>query len=649
MTERATVISTELASASAHERDATMDLLSALAESGWDARIIVPPREMDALRPSGGVRISRLPVADRDAWGLVWSALIRVAEELAPCHFLMSGDPQLDAISPRLSSRIKIAALVSMDTESSYQRAELWGRYWDVALAPSPDIHFNLIHRIPTLAGRVVTVEPPDVGSLGELLTRFDAHRIGGAPRPRGELVLPPEGLARASASMRDAALVNAHPRWPDRRSESGGHKRAGLSPRRPIPVQAHRVFVSASDGAISGVEVFSRRLVRGLCGKGLDAKLLLTSDVSEFAAATVETVPAVQTPIRDLAAPWYQWHTLARFLGMNAPCIYFPGYDFELASAVPLLDDAVKVVTVAHSDDPAYYDLVTRIGRSSNAVVTVSHAVARQIEVFAPDLASRLEVLPYGVDLPPGVHHRARAPRPPLRILYAGRVISYQKRALDLIAIAAELAAHGVDFVIHVAGDGPDAEELRARVEQAGLRDQLQMLGALAHEAVLAAMADADVLLMTSAFEGLPLTVIEAMARGVVPVVSDVRSGVPELIRHDHNGLVAPIADARAFAAHLVRLAHDPALMTRLATEAQQTISAGGYVATEMVSRYAKLLERVAADDFIRAPGNPAPPEYLRHQVRFRTRNYWRIRGALAGFRSGQRVLGTPPGRPQI
>ena len=75
----------------------------------------------------------------------------------------------------------------------------------------------------------------------------------------------------------------------------------------------------------------------------------------------------------------------------------------------------------------------------------------------------------------------------------------------------------------------------------------------------------------LSSAFEGMPNALIEAMALGLPCVATDCPCGGPAaLIEHGQNGLLAPVGDAEAFAAALSRLADDPALAAALGRQAR-------------------------------------------------------------------------------
>jgi hypothetical protein len=102
------------------------------------------------------------------------------------------------------------------------------------------------------------------------------------------------------------------------------------------------------------------------------------------------------------------------------------------------------------------------------------------------------------------------------------------------------------------------------------------------------------DILLLTSNYEGKPLCLVEAMGRGCVPVVTDIPSGIPELISDGENGYRVPVGDIDAFADRLALLHADPAFRLRLARNAFDVVDQGGYRIQDTARRYQELFGRV-------------------------------------------------------
>ncbi len=145
--------------------------------------------------------------------------------------------------------------------------------------------------------------------------------------------------------------------------------------------------------------------------------------------------------------------------------------------------------------------------------------------------------------------------------ILYVGRICA-ERPPQVLGHTLWQLKTMGEQFVAIVAGDGPDLDWLRTFIRRQGLKDQVRLLGAVAHDRVCDLMTAADIFFLPSRWEGIALSIYEAMASGVAVVGADV-GGQRELVTPDCGILVAKSDDeteARTYAAVLRQLLHDPA-----------------------------------------------------------------------------------------
>jgi glycosyltransferase involved in cell wall biosynthesis len=171
----------------------------------------------------------------------------------------------------------------------------------------------------------------------------------------------------------------------------------------------------------------------------------------------------------------------------------------------------------------------------------------------------------------------------------------------LDLPAILQAATELRVPVQLTIAGSGPEERRLRA------LCPSVQFLGTLESAALAEVLAQQDVFVLPSAFEGLPISLMEAMAQGCIPVVSDLRSGIPELVQDGVNGFRVPVGDIRGFANRLREL-HQDGNLRRQAAEAARS-KAGCYCMDHMIESYAALFQKVLEKPFHRPRGPIEPP----------------------------------------
>nr|BCX01989.1 MAG: glycosyl transferase family 1 [Bacteroidota bacterium] len=141
--------------------------------------------------------------------------------------------------------------------------------------------------------------------------------------------------------------------------------------------------------------------------------------------------------------------------------------------------------------------------------------------------------------------------------LLHIGR-FAPQKNHLLLLEGFARAQARYPDLELWLVGDGPLRPEVERWVRERGLLDRVCLLGL--RNDVPELLAQADMLLLPSDWEGVPLVVLEAMAAGK-PVVATRVGGVPELVEDGRTGLLVPPQDPEALAAAILRLAQDAEL----------------------------------------------------------------------------------------
>ena len=375
-------------------------------------------------------------------------------------------------------------------------------------------------------------------------------------------------------------------------------------------------VFVTSPTWQMNGVNVFAMNLVLGLVERGFDARVVLTDPDRS------ESIPMPRPsglPVEELRSAGgdgvvQRWRRLIRFLESERPCVYVPNYDWHTSCVAPRLPRDVAIVGIIHSDDPRHYEDLVRLGHTWNAVVAVSQRIAERARELLPSAASRLSVIPYGTRMPPPT---LREDGGPLRVIYSGLLKQAQKRILDIPRIAEEVLRKDVPLRLTFAGGGVDESRVHEACRELRAQGVVRFAGILAPEALAGELAGHDVLLMTSEFEGLPNALLEGMAHGLVPVVSDVESGIPEVVRDGENGFIVPVGDVAAFADRLAALHEDRVLLGRMGAAARATMEGGPYRLGCMVESYAEVIERVYGEavrgSFARPRGRILPPAELR------------------------------------
>ena len=154
------------------------------------------------------------------------------------------------------------------------------------------------------------------------------------------------------------------------------------------------------------------------------------------------------------------------------------------------------------------------------------------------------------------------------------------------------------------IAGEGDQRSFIEQTIRERGLEEFVTLAGTRSDIADLLAASDA--FLLTSISEGIPLTIIEAMAARR-PVISTAVGGIPEMITGGESGFLAPARDPRALAAALLTLHRDPSLRHSMGNagerRARQLFSLNG-----MLDSYRRVYREVLAGIRDRFATGPAP-----------------------------------------
>ncbi len=214
----------------------------------------------------------------------------------------------------------------------------------------------------------------------------------------------------------------------------------------------------------------------------------------------------------------------------------------------------------------------LTRIAfaRPHTKRVAVSEAVGQYWMTFLPCAAGSIQVIRNGINVRqyrPEAEHRSRG-NAEIPVIGLAARLGPMKGIEYLLEVLGGLAREGGAFQLKIAGTGSHREALERRAQEAGIADRTAFLGQV--EDMAGFYRSLDIFTLPSLTEGMPLTVLEAMASGI-PVVASTVGGIPEAVRNNVDGLLVPPADTDALASALRRLLMNRELRIRMGESARQ------------------------------------------------------------------------------
>lgn len=206
---------------------------------------------------------------------------------------------------------------------------------------------------------------------------------------------------------------------------------------------------------------------------------------------------------------------------------------------------------------------LLARPFRAATCVIVLGDVYRQWLTRELGITGTPIEILWNGVPIAPveGRVHSDAADRP-VTILFLG-TLGERKGVSDLIAALADLPQGPRGWRARFAGPG-DLDGYRAKAEAAGIGGRVEFTGWLGQDAARAALAEADLLVLPSYDEGLPLVILEALGLGT-PVVATPVGAIPEALADGRDVLFCAPGDRPALTAAIARAAGDAALRQSL------------------------------------------------------------------------------------
>jgi len=208
----------------------------------------------------------------------------------------------------------------------------------------------------------------------------------------------------------------------------------------------------------------------------------------------------------------------------------------------------------------------------SASFVACISDYTRSQAMAFVPEeLWPKLLVVRCGVDL------REFAPQRPrhgceLRLLTVGRIDAMKGTVLLLQAVS-QLRARGLRPVLTIVGEGPSRTKAAAIADRLGIGEQVTWAGAVGQDRIAEFYASRDVFCLPSFAEGVPISLIVAMAMAL-PVVASAIAGIAELVEDGVSGLLVRPGRVDQLTDRLARLLEDPALRHSMGREGRRTVA---------------------------------------------------------------------------
>jgi colanic acid/amylovoran biosynthesis glycosyltransferase len=256
-------------------------------------------------------------------------------------------------------------------------------------------------------------------------------------------------------------------------------------------------------------------------------------------------------------------------------PDIFFPNFVIEALYAVPWIKSAsIPIIGILHSDDLFHRTyasefFVNKTPLRHDYAVCVSSYLAEYVKsVASPDLP--VVHIDYGVHIPSKI--ASYNGKEPLKLVYVGRLEDEQKRIIQVTKSFCSLVSNYENIEVYIYGSGSKKVDVLEIILNEARSLPVYYMGVIDSEKVQEVIADYHAFVLLSDYEGLPVAVLEAMSCGLVPICTNIRSGINDLLVNGQNGVIVRNRGDDFFAA-IVELRDNPAHWSKLSRNARQTI----------------------------------------------------------------------------
>lgn len=510
-------------------------------------------------------------------------------DDIERFRFLLSGVAPITAISERMQEVARKSAEGQRIVES-YESARLHiiGNVLRNCIRyTSGDLQKECLALLVETVGDLDVIRA-GAGFVREALTALSSH----ATEP-----------SHPEAAPRSVLLTTAH-------LATGGLQGVLLEQAAQLVASGHRVTIAVMRDAGREVRLPSGVNLIQLTGDSILAR------IDHWVAVCDENDVDVIIDHHILYNENWPWFALAA-LAVGVPTIGWV-HNFALR---PLFDRSERASFLA-----AHLDVLLRVVALSPTDVAFWKLRGFERVAYLPNPASPLALVALGMDK----ERRHRSGR--INLAWWGRLDPSTKQVQHLVQVAQHLRSRGVDFALKIIGpDSPGltADQVRTDAVARGVDDAIELTGERDTAGLLSELDDAHLLVMTSAIEGSPLTIIEAQALGLPIVMYD----LPWLVTARGNGglVSTPPDDPGALADAILQIAHAPDRYDAMSEAARE------YASSVAAIDHGALLEQLLAGtlppEFSPEPSREDAELLVEWLLRFSERN---IRSSRRGPQGG-------------
>lgn len=314
-------------------------------------------------------------------------------------------------------------------------------------------------------------------------------------------------------------------------------------------------IIVDNINGTWGGAEDWAHRIYQSLLSRGYNVELIenINATMEEKFERSIKYIDKRTNGFYEIYMELISW------LWLRRPFTLFNVWSMELLWAASYLKklypEEIQIISSILNDNSSTYQCQCEWNSYIDLYLCISSKIkSNLIDLYGIDKEKVFYKEPFIVKSERIKRNYQISKMDPLRICYPCRLVCQQKRADMLPELIDHLEKNRTNYVLNIAGEGEYEKEIIKYIEKRNLQDRVKMYGKLSQKGLGEFLYNQDVYLNISEFEGTSLTMLEAMVRGCVPVVTDV-SGVRDFIENIRNGFISDIGDIKDIAKNIMFL----------------------------------------------------------------------------------------------
>lgn len=353
--------------------------------------------------------------------------------------------------------------------------------------------------------------------------------------------------------------------------------------------------------------------------------------------------IPTITKQYSEYSEDLVQW--IVQTVKHIAPDVFIPNTSFQGGFAARWVRESGIPTVIAHRGDNALnWSLVKTFAGGKkrwqvSGLLCVSESLRRKASsIIAKEVKTK--VIPSGV---PASSHQSLQQGETLRVVYAGRLEQRQKRVQDLLTSFIWVLSQNREIEFTIVGDGKEKEFLEKEIRKHRLTDKIRLTGRLLGKSYQEELSSHHVIVLMSDYEGIPGSLMDGMACGLVPI-SLQTDGIDELVIHQQTGwLIDNRKDSFLSALNTLR---NQSLRKQLSKNAINHIHRAFSLemATDRWESFCQeLVEESPGKTFIQVPNRLILPlntlSYEGTNRKYKPLGYWIKQGSVRGKRKLQRL----------